>query len=53
MGKDKIYKLPGFKCPNLLCGAKNIAFAANKRIYNRSQIMLLKDANGNMCAIYI
>ncbi len=53
MSKEKMYKLPGFKCPNPLCDAKNVAFAANKSIYNRSQIMLLKDANKHLCADYI
>ena len=53
MSKEKIDKLPGFKCPNPLCGAKNIAFAANKNIYNRSQVMLLEDATDNMCADYV
>ena len=53
MSKEKIYKLPGFKCPNPLCGAKNIAFASNKNIYNRSRVMLLEDATDNMCADYV
>ena len=53
MNKEKKYKLPGFKCPNPLCGAKNIAFATNKNIYNHSKIILLRDATDNMCADYI
>ena len=53
MKKEKTYKLPGFKCPNPLCGAKNIVFAANKSVYNNSRIMLLKDVSDNICADYI
>lgn len=53
MCKEKKYKLPGFRCPNLACGAKNIAFAANKKIYNRSKIILFEDLNDNICADYV
>ena len=53
MNKEKKYKFPGFKCPNPLCGAKNIAFAANKTIYNHSRVIQLKDATDDMCADYI
>ena len=53
MNKEKKYKFPGFKCPNPKCGAKNIAFAANKSIYNRSQIILFETAPDNICADYI
>ena len=53
MRKKRTFKLPGFKCPNPLCGAKNIAFATNKSIYNRSRVILLKDVSDNICADYI
>lgn len=53
MSKGKKYKLPGFKCPNTACGAKNIAFAANTGIYNNSKVILLEDASKDMCADYI
>ena len=53
MSKEKKYKLPGFKCPNPVCGAKNIAFAANKSIYNNSKVILFEETSKDMCADYI
>lgn len=53
MSRERTYMLPGFKCPNPVCGAKNIVFAANKNIYNHSKIILLKDVPENVSAGYI
>ena len=53
MVQEKKYKFPGFKCPNPICRAKNVAFAANKSAYNKSKIILLKDAPEEICADYI
>ena len=53
MNKEKKYSFPGFRCPNPVCGAKNVAFAANRHIYNNSKIMLVADRSNGVSAEYI
>ena len=53
MNKEKKYKLPGFKCPNPDCKAKNVVFAADTNIYNNSKVILFENASKDMCADYI